>query len=120
MRVTELCPSPHLEAADLGDEIGDSRIVTIKGVDIHVVGAEQVRKGVVYFEEFDRGLVINKTNSSTIAGLYGNETDEWTGHKITLYRSETSFKNKTVPCIRVKDSVPKEPAAETPARNGKK
>ena len=123
MRVTELCPSPHLEAADLGDDIGASKVVTIKGVEIKLVGAEQVKKGVVYFEECNRGMVINKTNSNTIAALHGGDTDEWIGKRITSYRSETSFQNKTVPCIRVKDSVPKDPApvAEAaPAKKGKK
>ncbi len=118
MRVTELCPSPHLEAMDLGDEIGSSAVVTINRVEVKTVGAEQVKKGVVFFAEFDRGMVINKTNSRTIAGLYGSNTDDWIGEKITIYRSETSFQNRTVPCIRVKDSVPAEqPVA--PKKKGK-
>lgn len=116
MRVTELCPSPHLEAMDLGDEIGASAVVTIDRVELKTVGAEQVRKGVVFFKEFERGMVINKTNSRTIAGLYGSNTDDWIGERITIYRSETSFQNRTVPCIRVKDTVP---AAEV-ATAGKK
>ena len=106
MRVTDLAPSPHLEALDLGDDIGASRIVTVKGCEIRTVGAEQIRKGVLYFAEFDRGLVLNKTNSRVIAGLLGSETDAWVGKKLTIYRSETSFQDKTVPCIRVKDKLP--------------
>lgn len=111
MRVTDLCPSPHLEAMDLGDDIGASRVCTIAKVEIREVGAEKVRKGVVFFEEYSRGLVLNKTNSRTIAGLYGSESDAWIGQQITIYRSETSFQNKTVPCIRVKDVKPA-PATE--------
>lgn len=106
MRVTDLCPSPHLEALDLGDEIGASVVVTVQRVEKKEVGSEKVIKGVVYFEEFGRGLVLNKTNSRTIAGLYGSDTDEWIGQPITIYRSETSFQNKTVPCIRVRDTKP--------------
>ena len=113
MRVTELCPSPHLEAMDLGDEIGASAVVTVDRVELKTVGAEQVRKGVVFFKEFERGMVINKTNSRTIAGLYGSNTDEWIGERITIYRSETSFQNRTVPCIRVKDTVPAAEVAVT-------
>jgi hypothetical protein len=107
MRVTDLAPSPHLEALDLGDDIGASRIVTITGCEIRTVGAEQVKKGVLFFQEFERGLVLNKTNSRTIASLLGSETDAWVGKKLTIYRSETSFKDQTVPCIRVKDKLPK-------------
>ena len=112
MRVTDLCPSPHLEALDLGDEIGASKVVTISRVEIKEVGSEKVRKGVVFVEEFTRGLVLNKTNSRTIAGLLGSQTDEWVGERITIYRSETSFQNKIVPCIRVKDVKPDPVAAD--------
>lgn len=106
MRVTDLCPSPHLEALDIGDEIGDSMTVTIKGVEKKTVGAEKVVKGVVLFAEFDRGLVLNKTNSRTIASLYGRECSEWIGKQITIYHSETSYQNKTVRCIRIKETIP--------------
>jgi hypothetical protein len=64
------------------------------------------KKGCPVFEEFDRGLVLNKTNSRQIAALYGSETKTWKGKKITLYRSETSFQNKTVNCVRVRDTRP--------------
>ena len=91
MRVTDLCPSPHLEALDVGDEMGDSKTVTMKSVEIKTVGADQVRKGVLYLDEFDRGLVLN-----------GADTTAWIGQKLQLYRSETTLDGKTVPCIRVK------------------
>lgn len=120
MRVTELCPSPHLEALDIGDGIGAALVVTIARVEVREVGAEKVKKGVVYFSEFDRGLVLNKTNSRTIASLYGSNTDDWIGEEITIYRSETSFQNKTVPCIRVKDVRPEPAPVEVPAPRKRK
>jgi len=102
MRVTELCPSPHLEALDIGDEIGASQVVMMKGVQRKEVGAEKVVKGVLFFDEFDRGMVLNKTNSRAIADLYGADTADWMGKQIVLYRSETSYQDRTVPCIRVR------------------
>ena len=106
MRVTDLCPSPHLEALDIGDEIGASVAVTISRVEVREVGAAKVKKGVIIVQEFNRGMILNKTNSRTIAGLLGADTDAWIGKQIVIYRSETSFENKTVPCIRVKDALP--------------
>jgi hypothetical protein len=106
MRVTELVPSPHLESLDIGDRIGDERTLTIEGVDVREVGSEKVRKGVLLFKELDRGMVLNKTNSRTIAALYGSETTKWKGKRVTLYRSETSFQGKLVPCVRVRDVKP--------------
>jgi hypothetical protein len=106
MRVTELCPSPHLEPLDIGDRIGDERVLTIAGVDVREVGSEKVRKGVLLFKELDRGMVLNRTNSRTIATLHGSETKEWKGKKITLYRSETPFQGKIVSCLRVRETKP--------------
>ena len=62
MRATELCPAKHLEAADLGDEV---QVVTITGVEIGEVGEDKVRKGIVNFKEFGRGLVAEPNQSET-------------------------------------------------------
>lgn len=99
MKANDLCPAPHLEAADFSKDTA----VTIKAVDFASVGSEQVTKGVVLFEEFARGLVLNRTNLKRIVGHHGAETDNWIGKKITLYPSETDFGGKTVECIRVRE-----------------
>jgi hypothetical protein len=99
MQANQLCPSPHLEAADL---CGKEKVVTMKSVGFKVVGEAKVSKGVIEFEEFDRGMVLNRTNLKRVIELHGTETDDWTGKKITLYPSETDFQGKTVPCLRVR------------------
>lgn len=103
MQAEKLCPSPHIEAADLS---GKDLVVTIKGYDFHDVGPEKARKGVLFYEEFDRGMVINRTNLKRIIGIYGNDADAWKGKKVTLYPSETDFNGRTVPCIRVREKAP--------------
>ena len=104
MQANDLCPSPHLEAADLADA---EKVVTIRGVDFHDVGEERAKKGVVYFQEFARAMVLNRTNLKRIVALHGNDTDSWPGKRITLYPSETDFGGRTVPCIRVREEAPK-------------
>jgi hypothetical protein len=98
MKANELCPPPHLEAADFPTETE----VTIKSVSFAEVGEEKANKGVVLFEEYTRGLVLNRTNLKRIIEHHGNETDAWAGKKIKLYPSETEFGGRTVECIRVK------------------
>ena len=98
MKATDLCPSPHIEASELD---GDTP-VTIAKVGFSEVGEEKVEKGVVFFEEFTRGMVLNRTNLKRIIDHHGNDTDAWVGKKITLYPSETDFGGRTVPCIRVR------------------
>lgn len=98
MDAMKLCPAPHIEAAELKGETP----VIIKEVSFAEVGEEKVTKGVLLFEEFDRGMVLNRTNLKRIVEIHGAETDDWVGKKITLYPSETEFGGRTVDCIRVR------------------
>lgn len=98
MKANELCPPPHLEAADFPDDT----VVTIKTVSFAEVGEEKASKGILFFEEYSRGMVLNRTNLKRIIEHHGNETDEWKGKTLTLYPSETEFGGKTVDCIRVR------------------
>lgn len=100
MQANTLCPAPNLEAADLN---GAEKLVTIKSVGFKLVGEAKVNKGVIHLEEFDRPLVLNRTNLKRTIAMHGNDTDAWIGKKITLYPSETDFQGKTVPCIRVRE-----------------
>jgi len=103
MHANELCPAPHLEAADLN---GQDVKVTIRGVDFHQVGEEREEKGVVLFNEFPRAMVLNRTNLKRIVALHGSDTDAWIGKSVTLYPSETDWGGRTVPCIRVRTEAP--------------
>jgi hypothetical protein len=96
----KLCPAPHIEAAELN---GEEKVVTIKSVNFSEVGKEKVTKGIIYFEEFDRGMVVNRTNLKRVIAHHGNETDSWVGKELTLYPSETDWQGQTVPCIRVRE-----------------
>ena len=108
MRAVDLCPPPHLCAEDLE---GQEQVVTIKDVDFEKVGEEREEKGVIFYREHKRGMVLNRTNLLRIIALHGDETDDWKGKRITLYPSEADFGGRTVPCIRVKEQVPDTPRA---------
>jgi hypothetical protein len=103
MQANKLCPSPNLEAADLN---GKNIVVTIKDVGFKVVGEAKVEKGAVYFNEFDRPMIMNRTNIKRIIALHGNDTDAWKGKKLEIKPSETEFQGKTVPCLRVVEKMP--------------
>jgi hypothetical protein len=81
---------------------GEDVEVTIKNVGFGEVGKEKATKGIVFFEEFTRGMVVNRTNLGRIKELHGGETDAWVGKQVTLYEGETDFEGKVVPCIRVR------------------
>ena len=91
--------------------------LTIKGVKIDNLqmsdgGTED--KPVVMFEKTDKKLVLNKTNATTIAKLYGSEARGWAGKAITLYPTECQAFGKTVDCIRIRSKAPKSKPSPEP------
>lgn len=109
--VNEMFPSRYLKAADF-DETGTP--LTIKKVTEETIGQgkDADNKWVVHFKEKEKGLVLNKTNTTTISKLYGDDTDGWIGKMITLYYAEVEFKGEMTPAIRVKTRAPKPKAAK--------
>lgn len=96
-------PSRFLKAADLGDA---APIVTIDRVEIQSVGGGQGQtkedKPVVYFRGKEKGLVLNKVNSKTIAGIASTrETEDWPGVQIQLFVAQVEFAGELMSAIRV-------------------
>lgn len=97
MKVGSAFPGQYIKAADLQ---GKRVQVIIDNVAMEDIGGET--KPVLHFRGKDRGLVLNKTNATSIWGITGtDETDEWSGHTVVLYPSKTDFQGKRVDCIRI-------------------
>jgi hypothetical protein len=86
-RTVDLCPSPHLSSDDLRGPDGEyfELELTIKSFQKHEVGEKKEIKGVIFFEERSRGMVINRTNVKRLAALHGNNLDELIGKRVTVY-----------------------------------
>lgn len=50
-------------------------------------------------------LILNSTNSKSIARMYGPYIEDWAGKKITLYASTTKLAGDTVECLRIRPQV---------------
>jgi hypothetical protein len=72
-------------------------------------------KPVISFEGKERSLLANKTNSRTIAGMYGPKTEEWIGKRITMYPTMTNSPDGEVECIRVRPTPPPDKAGSKKA-----
>jgi hypothetical protein len=110
VKIDKMFSSKWLRAADIdemADEDSQTAIVTIDRVEMAEVGQDQQEKPVVYFQGIDPGMVLNKTNASSISKLLGNDTDEWTGKKIGLFTTEVDFSGQQVLAIRVRLKLPK-------------
>ena len=106
MNINEAFPSTFLKAADLK---GQAVRVRMTNVEMQDVGDGE--KPILFFEGKERGLVLNKTNSSMLSDLFGEETAAWAGQIIEVYPDKTSFQGKIVDCLRVRGIAP--PPVET-------
>ena len=106
MKVSEAFPSKYLKVEDLNDQ---DLTLTIESTSIEQLGQgeERQQKLIVYFKEVEKGLACNKTNANTIAKMYGDETAEWIGQRITLWPNhDVEFKGEVVSAIRVRSRKP--------------
>lgn len=116
MKKSEIFPSKYLRAEDLPRPV----TVTIERAMMEMLkttdGKEQ-EKMVLYFAKARKGLVLNLTNYTAIADLYGDETDDWAGRRVEVFPTQTPFGNKTVACVRVRAPAQRELSAvkATPA-----
>jgi hypothetical protein len=97
MNINSAFPSTYLKAADLQ---GKSVTLTMDHVTMEDIGGDQ--KPVLYFQGTERGIVLNKTNTSIISEMYGYETDDWVGKKITIHPARVEFQGRIVDAIRVR------------------
>jgi hypothetical protein len=104
MHLLDLFPSTskYLNHAALGGKELDA---TIKQIELATFknddGSEQ-SKPVLYFEETPKQFVLNKTNATVLAMMFGEDTSTWLGGKITLFPTRVDFKGRKVDSVRIK------------------
>jgi hypothetical protein len=76
---------------------------------------QEARKPVMYFQRAKRGLIVNRTNWRTIADLYGDESDNWTGKRITLFSLMVDAYGRQTKAVRVRPVRPAPLPATEPA-----
>ena len=113
MKISSAFPSNYLKAADLQDR---NVMVKIDRVDMEKIGEDE--KPVLYFVGKTKGMVMNKTNASNIANVYGDDTDDWHGQEVVLFSAMVDFQGKSVEAIRVRAPQPKDRRREDPISSG--
>ena len=93
----EFFPSKHLKATDLqGKEVR----VTIARVEREKLGDDM--KPVVYFNGKEKGVVLNKGNTTTLVDAYGKFSNDWFGQDVILLSVWTDYQGKPVQGIRMR------------------
>jgi len=100
MRISDQFPSNYIKTEDIpnGKPLG----MVIKSIELETIGDDE--KPVLYFINGKKGLPLNKTNATTLAEVYGDDTDNWTGKEVFLKRDMTDFQGKRVACIRLQST----------------
>ena len=101
-----LFDSDYLANWDL-DKDTTVQITKVEVAEIASHNGDKERRPLVYFKSAKKAMVLNKTNGKLIAGMYGPNTDDWRGKRITLYPTTCEAFGDTVGCIRVRPKVPK-------------
>lgn len=105
MHAKEFCGKPFLASTDL--EEGRDLRLTIEEVKREQVFEPKSREkktvGIIKFSNHPLRMIFNVTNTVAIISMYGNETNQWKGQQIDVYRTTTRVAGKVVPCLRVRD-----------------
>ncbi len=114
MNVNQLRQSRYLTRADVGKGV----LLTIRQViqeDVSMESEPERLRWVMYFNEAEKGVVLNSTNGQIIAQFLGSdETEAWTGQKVVLFDDPTiAFGGKVVGGIRAR--APRNQPAAPPA-----
>lgn len=100
--------SKYLASWDLPE--GRDAVATIdKCVQGEIVGQQgrSEKKPLLYLSGKDKPIILNKTNGRVICGMYGPDTRNWRGKRISLYIGETNSPSEgLVPCIRIRPTPP--------------
>lgn len=93
----EFFPSKHLKASDLKDK--EVR-VTIQRVEREKLGEDM--RPVVYFNGKEKGVALNKGNTTTLVDAFGRNSNDWFGREIILLSVWTDYQGKPVQGIRIR------------------
>ena len=116
MKISKIFPSKYVKAADLDGKTVTLTILKVTLEEMTTHDNKKSNKPVVWFEKATKGFVINLTNALIIANLYGDETELWTGKRISIYPTRVKAFGQMQDCIRVREEVPAtaKPVAQAP------
>lgn len=105
MHADLLNPSRYLKAAEfLGADVTYT-IGRVQHEEMERDDNTSENKGIIFFRDEKKGWVMNVVNAKSLAAMFGTETDNWVGKRVTLYPDPNvqAFGEK-VTAIRVRGS----------------
>ena len=101
----QLFPGRFIKA---GEMHGRAVTLTVRDVYLDVLEQEDGREkqqAIIAWQETDREMALNKTNAQSIMAMFGPDSGDWIGKRITLYpETDSSGLSDSGVCLRVKGS----------------
>ena len=101
-KISQMVDSKYLKQADIEDDT----IVTIAKVGQANIAKEDSpvdMKWLIRFKEFDKPMVLNRTNIALLGNFCGDDTDDWLGKQVIVYNDESiQFQGKVTGGLRFK------------------
>jgi len=119
--IDQLFPGEYVKAGEFN---GKPVTLTIKEVARKPIsdglGGEEPAV-VATFEDTEKKLILNKTNAVCLRAMFGEDSDEWAGHAVTLHPvNDESGLSDSGHCIRVKGSPELDKQVKFQARLGRR
>jgi hypothetical protein len=116
-KVSEIYSGQFLTAVELPPGRRTTAVIFSAEVEMIGQGREQSQKIVLSLTSpqgraWPKSIVLNKTNSMTLAAAFGDDTDAWAGKSVVVWSEPTTFAGKRVQGIRI--DVASQPAQSTP------
>jgi hypothetical protein len=103
MRKNEAYPSRYFTAKNFPEHWTATAEIEMARLETFENGGSNRERLVVYFRKQKSGLVVGPTVWDQFIEATGEEdSDDWKGHRVELYRDWTNFQGKNVECIRVR------------------
>lgn len=86
---------------------GEDMTVTIRHVTRQIVKGQEGKEEectVAHLVD-QKPFILNRTNSKSIAKLYGPYIEDWRGKQITLFATKTKVAREVVECLRIRATV---------------
>lgn len=110
MKTNEVFPSKYLKAEDEAFANGEV-VATISKVELEKLTSREKgeeNKPVMFFKEFPKGLIVNKTNWGICEKLFASDdSDDWLNERVALTTVDVDAFGDVVRAIRIKSQKPK-------------
>jgi hypothetical protein len=103
-----LFPSKTLLLGSHNLNDGEELVATIKSVGLQEIKDQNGKTEQVPVMVFENAppMVLNITNSTTIASLYGDKYDQWAGKSVQIYATKVKAFGEVVTALRIREAIP--------------